>query len=215
MKKFSIIVADDHGLVRKGLAALLEEMEIAEDITEAANGLEVLDILASNKYPPAYNLILMDVEMPEMDGITAVRKIAESYPDIKTIMLTMMNNPSTIRKCIAAGAKGFVYKNASEDELKEAIGKVMNGQLYLSEEANRVLLKENSALTPQSLRQLSEREIGILKLIAQGYSSTVIGEKLFISPQTVDTHRKNIAKKLGLNGISALTRFAIQHKLID
>src|SRR4030095_14099499 len=162
-----------------------------------------------------YDLVLMDVEMPGMDGITATGKIAESYPGVKVLMLTMMNNPATIRQSIAAGAKGFVYKNASEEELKEAIEKVMAGQLYLSEEASRVLLQQEERTVPDALRQLSEREIEILKLIAQGYSSKLIGAKLFISPATVDTHRKNILKKLGLSGISALTKFALKHKLIE
>ncbi|MEO6168889.1 MAG: response regulator transcription factor [Chitinophagales bacterium] len=210
-----IIIADDHTLVRKGLVSILEEMQIAQSLTEAANGKEVMDLLGASPQLPDYDLVLMDVEMPVMDGITASSKIKQEYPSVNVLMLTMMNNPATIRQCIASGAKGFVYKNASEIELAEAIQKVMSGQLYLSEEASRTLLKQEEVFVPDKIRQLSTREVEILKLVAIGYSSTVIGEKLFISPSTVDTHRKNILKKLGLTGIPALTKFALQHKLIE
>lgn len=208
-----IIVADDHTLVRRGLVSLLSE--IAASVTEAANGKEVLDLLSKEVPGKNYDLVLMDVEMPVMDGISAVARISKDFPGVKVLMLTMMNNAVTIRQCIASGAAGFVYKNASEEELREAIEKIMGGQLYLSQEANRVLLQTEEQSAAPVLRQLSSRETEILKLIAMGYSSTVIGEKLFISPATVDTHRKNILRKLGVTGIPALTRFALQHKLIE
>jgi DNA-binding NarL/FixJ family response regulator len=116
-----IIVADDHTLVRRGLVSLLSE--IAASVTEAANGKEVLDILSKEVPGKNYDLVLMDVEMPVMDGITAVACISKDFPGVKVLMLTMMNNAVTIRQCIASGAAGFVYKNASEEELREAIEK--------------------------------------------------------------------------------------------
>jgi two-component system response regulator NreC len=205
-KPLRIIIADDHALVRRGLVSILQEMKMAETFAEAGNGEEVLSMLDAMEDQQQFDLVLMDVEMPQMDGITAAAKISESFPTVKVLMLTMMNNTATIRKCIAAGAKGFVYKNASENELEEAIEKVMSGQLYLSQEASRILLQDEQQTLPDTLKQLTSREVEILKLIAQGYSSTVIGEKLFISPSTVDTHRKHILKKLGLTGIPALTK---------
>lgn len=208
-KLIKVVLADDHQLVRKGFRALLSEIPGIAIVGDAANGLELLELL---KKIPA-DVALLDVEMPVMNGIEACGKIHTQFPDIKVIILTMRNEASIVKQSVANGARGFLFKNTSPEELQEAIEKVAEGQTYFSSEVTMLLLSQpqvNSVLA-----SLTEREIEIIRLVTEGLSSTEIGEKLFISPRTVDTHRNNILQKLDLPNVAALVRFAMQHKLIS
>lgn len=209
--KIKIILADDHNLVRQGFRALLEDLDFVEIVGEAANGQQVIDLLRSGKYA---QIVLMDAEMPVLDGLSATEQIVRDFLGVKVIMLTMLNTKDVIQKAVEKGVKGFLFKNTSKHELSEAINRVANGETYFASEVASVLL--NSAQSPSSavLEQLSDREIEILKLVAEGFSSTEIGDKLFISPRTVDTHRNNLIQKLNVHGIVGLVRFAMQHKLV-
>ncbi len=204
-----VIIADDHHLVRKGFRALLEEIPGIRVVGDVANGLELLDLLQNF----SADVILLDVEMPGMGGIEACGKIQSQFPDTKVIMLTMRNEAEIVKQSVANGARGFLFKNTSTAELQEAIQKVASGQTYFSSEVTMLLLSQTQ--TNPALTGLTEREIEIVKLVAEGLSSTEIGEKLFISPRTVDTHRNNILQKLDLPNVAALVRFAMQHKLIS
>lgn len=204
-----VVIADDHQLVRKGFRALLEEIPGIAIIGDASNGLELLDLLQKS----LADVALLDVGMPIMDGIETCGKIQTQFPDTRVIMLTMRNEPDIVKLSVAKGAHGFLFKNTSPEELREAIQKVAQGQTYFSSEVTMLLLSQ--AQENPALAILTEREMEIIRIVAEGFSSTEIGEKLFISPRTVDTHRNNILQKLDLPNVAALVRFAMQHKLIS
>lgn len=205
-----LILADDHHLVREGFKALLENLDFVEVVGEASNGQQVIDLLRSGKHA---QVVLMDVEMPVMDGLTATEQIMHDFLGVKVIILTMLNNRETIQSAVAKGVKGFLFKNTTQHELGEAIRRVADGESYFSSEVALTLLSPASGQDSE-LSHLSERELEILKLVAEGFSSTEIGDQLFISPRTVDTHRNNLIHKLQVNGIVGLVRFALQHKLV-
>ena len=208
-KTIKIILADDHHLVRKGFRALLEEIPGITVVGDAANGLELLELLQKS---PA-DVVLLDVEMPGMGGIEACGKIQTQFVDTKVIMLTMRNDAEIVKQSVANGARGFLFKNTSPSELQTAIQKVASGEAYFSSEVTMLLLSQPQ--TNPALTGLTEREMEIIRLVAEGLSSAEIGEKLFISPRTVDTHRNNILQKLDLPNVAALVRFAMQHKLVS
>lgn len=209
--EIKLIVADDHELVRQGFIALLEKLDFIQVIGEASNGKQVIEILRSGKIA---DVVIMDIEMPVMGGIEAAEMIAGNFRSVKTIMLSMLNDIDVIEQAIAKGAKGFLFKNSPGYEFAEAIKKVAAGETYFSSEVAAVLLKqkkkENNSLTDQ----LSQRELEIIRLVAEGLSSNEIAKKIFISPRTVDTHRNNILQKLDLPNIAALVSFAYKNKLI-
>lgn len=210
MAMIKLILADDHHLVRQGFRALLESLDSVEIVGEAANGQQVIDLLRGGKHA---QIVLMDAEMPILDGLAATEQIMRDFLGVRVIMLTMLNTKEIIQKAVEKGVKGFLFKNASKHELSEAIRRVAEGETYFASEVASVLLSATKPTTNGILEQLSEREIEILKLVAEGFSSTEIGDKLFISPRTVDTHRNNLIQKLNVHGIVGLVRFAIQHKL--
>lgn len=207
-----LIIADDHQLVRQGMAALVGVLDFVNLIGEAANGQQLLALLRSGKRP---DVVLLDVEMPVMGGLEALIHLRKDYLGVKAIMLTMLNDRDLIRQAVDNGAQGFLFKNASAQELSEAIRKVAGGGLYFSPEVSLLLLQPASSkpLNP-SLARLSERELEVLKLVAEGFSSTEIGEKLYISPRTVDTHRNHLIQKLDVHGIAGLVRFALENGLV-
>ncbi|MCB0524850.1 MAG: response regulator transcription factor [Saprospiraceae bacterium] len=209
--KIKVLLADDHQLVRKGFLALLGELEFVEIVGEAANGKEALQLMRNGTKP---DVALLDYEMPLMNGLEATTEIRQDFFGVKVIMLTMLQSKELIEEAVEKGVSGFLFKNTSISELSDAIRKVAAGETYFSSEVALTLLKSPPGSDNSKLTQLSEREIEILKLVAQGNSSTEIGKQLFISPRTVDTHRNNIIQKLDVKGIAGLIQFAIQHKLI-
>ena len=209
--RISILLADDHHLVRKGLRALLEELDFVDVVGEAANGRDIIGQLRNGTKP---DVILLDCEMPVMNGLEAAEQIGREFFGVKIIMLTMLQNREIVQEAVEKGVRGFLFKNASLEELGEAIRRVAAGEQYMATEVALTLLKPAHNPDAQQLAQLSEREIEILRLVAQGFSSTDIGGQLFISPRTVDTHRNNIVHKLGVQGIAGLTQFALRNKLI-
>jgi DNA-binding NarL/FixJ family response regulator len=157
----------------------------------------------------------MDYEMPLMNGIEAAAQIRRDFFGVKVIMITMLQSKELVQEAVEMGVSGFLFKNASIEELEEAIRKVATGGQYFSSDVALALLKPASVSADvQGLAMLTNREIDILKLVALGRSSTQIGQELFISPRTVDTHRNNIIQKLGVPGIAGLVQFAIKNKLV-
>lgn len=209
--KIKILLADDHHLVRKGFRALLEELDFVEIVGEAANGKEALALLRNGAKP---SIALLDYEMPLMNGLEAAEEIQRDYFGVKVIMLTMLQSKELIEEAVGKGVSGFLFKNTSIDELSNAIQRVAAGETYFSSDVTLTLLKPVHKPDAPLLALLSEREIEILKLVAQGFSSTEIGQKLFISPRTVDTHRNNIIQKLEVSGIAGLVQFAVRNKLV-
>ncbi len=211
LDKIKILLADDHQLVRKGFRALLEELDFVEVVGEAANGKEAVQLLRNGAKP---HVALLDYEMPLMNGLEATVEIKRDFLGVKVIMLTMLQSKELIEEAVAKGVSGFLFKNTSLDELSDAIQRVAGGDTYFSSDVTLTLLKPAHNPNAPLLALLSDREIEILKLVAKGLSSTEIGQQLFISPRTVDTHRNNIIQKLEVPGIAGLVQFAVRNKLV-
>lgn len=210
-KRIKLLLADDHQLVRKGFRALLDELDFVEIVGEAANGKEVITLLRGGARP---DVILLDYEMPVMNGLEATEQIRRDFFGAKVIMLTMLQSKELVQEAVEKGVSGFLFKNASLEEFSDAIRRVARGETYFASEVALTLLKPAQNPDAPLIAQLTEREIEILRLVAKGFSSTEIGQQLFISPRTVDTHRNNIIQKLGVQGIAGLTQFALKNKLI-
>lgn len=205
----NILLVDDHAIVTDGLRSLLSEHDAYFIKGEARNGKEALEFLSMLKV----DLVLMDIDMPEMDGIEATKAIKKAYPDIRVIILTMHDERSMIKRLLEEGADGYLLKNSTREDLLQAMEEVMAGKQHLSAEVNTVLMAKESD-QKGGLAGLTEREIEIVRLIAEGLSNKEIGDKLFISHRTVDTHRTNLMQKLGVHNIAALVRLAIREGLV-
>lgn len=204
-------IVDDHQLVRKGFKSLLEEIKDVEITAEAANGTELFELIKKGIKP---DLILLDYEMPVLNGIETLARIKKDHFGIKVIILTMLQNKEIVQSCIDHQVDGFLFKNTSFDELNLAIHKVMSGEKYFTTDVALVLASKSNSLN-EELNKLSERELEIVKWVAEGKSSTEIGTVLFISPRTVDTHRNNIMQKMGFDSIAALVKWAMKNKVIE
>lgn len=206
------ILVDDHTLFRKGMRFLLDEYDDIEIIAEASNGKELLNILSKEKA----DVVLIDIEMPVMNGIEATQKAMELYSDLKIISLSMYGEEEYYYKMINAGAKGFILKNSDIDEVTTAIRTVMNGATYFSSDVLYNVVKNITEVSEkkENLPQLSERETEVLKLICKGLSNEEIGEILFISKRTVEKHRANLLSKTNCKNTANLVMFAIDNKLI-
>ena len=214
MKTVKILIADDHDLIREGLKSLLEPEPSITIIAEAINGEEVL---AQIKQLPELDIILMDINMPVMDGIDTTLKIKENYPEIGIIVLTMYNRKEFVKNLIASGADGYVLKNSGKKVLMEAINCVAGGEPYYEKEITRTIM--STFKKPLSYRtnvdvELTEREKDVIRLIVRGKSTEEIAEQLFISKHTVDTHRKHILAKLEVKNVAGIIRYAFQTGLV-
>lgn len=212
MDTIKIILVDDHTLFRKGMMFLLNTYDDIKIIAEASNGQELLDILSSQQA----DVVLIDIEMPVMNGIDATQKAIERYPDLKIISLSMYGEESYYYKMINAGAKGFILKNSDIDEVTTAIRTVMNGSTYFSSDVLYNVVKNITEVSEkkENLPQLSEREMEVLEHICKGLSNEEIGQILFISKRTVEKHRANLLAKTNCKNTANLVMYAIDNKLI-
>lgn len=208
MEKIKILLADDHKIVRQGISSLLESLERYEVIGEASNGLEAVKL--TKKLKP--DLIIMDINMPSMDGVDASHEIRKFDPDVKILILTMMEDEHYIFDALSADINGYLFKLAGLDDLTTAVETISGGENFFDFRVTNILLGRNNRLQKDE-SALSNREIEILKLIVKGFTSTQIGEKLFISRFTVQKHRKNIIKKTKVHGTAELVKYAIEHGL--
>ncbi len=204
-----ILIADDHRVFIDGMRAMLKEINGLEVIADAENGNQLIEQAALHKP----DIILTDIQMPHKDGIEATKEIHKLYPEIKIIALTMLNESMFIKKMLEAGASGYVLKTIDKEELINVVRKVAGGEKHFSAEVTAQLMNNFSQKGP--LDVLTKREKEILSLIAQGLTDKEIAEKVFLSPLTATTHRKNILSKLGLKNKVELTRFALENKLIS
>ena len=213
--KKKIIIAEDQTLVRQGLRSLLESEENIEIVAEAEDGLEAIKCV--EKYSP--ELVLLDLAMPTMSGLSALKDIKNRFPDTKILALTFHTSEEYILEAFEHGADGYCLKNDSHTELLTAINSVFAGKSYISPSVSGKVLegylegrKKLKNETPW--KRLTQREKEVLKLVAESYSSTEIGDILSISSKTVDKHRSNIMNKLNLHSASALTAYAIEKGLV-
>jgi NarL family two-component system response regulator LiaR len=202
------MLVDDHNVVRSGLATFLRAYDDLEIVGEAKNGLEAVH-LCHEKQP---DVILMDLMMPEMDGIVATQAILAECPQIKIIAMTSFEDEKLVQGVLAAGAISYLIKNVTSDELAKAIRDAVSGKPTLSPEAAKVLIQATRP-TKQPLVDLTEREQEVLKLVVQGLSNQQIADSLFISITTVKAHISNILSKLGVSSRAEAIAYALKHNL--
>ena len=213
--KFRVLIADDHTIVREGLRALLESDPSIEVVAAVDNGRDAVRLVTSLKP----DLALVDLSMPEIDGLSAVRDLMRRSTDTKLVILTMHKTEEHIRAALEAGASGYLVKDASREELLMAIRAVLNGKKFISPAvADRILTGYLGGEGKDSrVRSLSDtltvREKQVLKLIAEGRRNREIAEALFVSVKTVEKHRANLMNKLDLHNTAALTAFAIGNSI--
>jgi DNA-binding NarL/FixJ family response regulator len=218
MNPIKLLIVDDHPMVRLGLKSLLEGVKDVTSIDEAIDGED-----AMVKYEKgSYDVIIMDIKMPKKDGIEATQDILKKNPNARIIALSMMDEQDYIVKMLQAGAKGYLLKNSSRDELLKAVHAVSKGDNYFSHEVSSIMLAKfinkeyPSKNKPVKLdAELTKREKEIIKMIAEEMTNAEIGVKLGISIRTVDTHRRNLLQKLDVKNTAGLVRYAIQAGFLD
>ncbi len=224
MGSIQVMVVDDHDVVRTGLRELLTIESDLEVIGEAVNGFEAIEALRDIKP----DVVLMDLTMPVMNGLDATRIISKKYSDCLVLALTAHEDKEYFFEMLAAGAKGYITKQAASEELITAIRSVAAGNVYLQPALARWLLEdyqrlsrqqgsaaEVSSVDPAELAVLSDRERGVLELIADGLTTPAIAKRLELSPNTISRHRERIMKKLNLHSITELVKFALRTGLIE
>ena len=209
----TVMIVDDHQLIIDGLLTLLKDASDIRVLAEANDGPSILKHIALQQP----DVLIMDVDMPMMSGRELAATVRKQYPQVQMLALTMHNDRAVIQAMTQAGAKGYLLKNTSQSDLLQAIRKVVKGKSFYSSEVTETLLSPTPETSSQSasLAVLTEREREILVLIAEGLSNTQIGESLFISPRTVDTHRTNLMKKLAVHNIAGLIRYAYRQGLVE
>jgi len=214
MGSIRVILADDHKLVRAGIKSLLENSDGIIVVGEASNGSAAIELTA--KLNP--DLVILDLAMPELNGLDACKKIKTRFPDVKTLILSMYIDEEYIIQALKSGASGFLLKDSAPGELKEAVNTVMKGDIYITPSISNDVIKNfvlgqssNTSMEEfHSRENLTQRQKEILRLIAEGNSTKEIAEKLFISVKTVETHRANIMRKLDIYDIAGLVKYAIK-----
>ncbi|MEO1052058.1 MAG: response regulator transcription factor [Bacteroidota bacterium] len=218
MEPIRVLLVDDHALIRDGIAAMLRHEDEIRIIGEATNGEEAIDKVV-NLEP---DVILMDIMMPKLDGIGALKVIKEKRPDVKVIMLSMEITEEYISDSIKTGASGYLPKDSKKSSLLDAIKKVYEGGTYFSRSVSDIVFDrffqksiKGSRPVANGGKKISNRETEVLELIANGFTNSQIADKLFISVRTVDAHRNHIMQKLELKSTAELVKYAIRSGLVD
>ncbi len=211
-----ILLADDHTILRAGLRMMLNAQPDFEVVGEAQDGRQAIQ--EAQRLQP--DVILMDITMPDMNGIEATRQIKKILPDIKVLILTMHEHDEYVFQALRAGASGYMLKEAADTDLISALRVIQNGQFYLSPTAQSVMVGDylqrvRTGEEKDSYSSLTEREREILKLVAEGYTNNKIAERLIISPKTVDTHRTHVMDKLNLHSRAELVKYAMRRGLLE
>jgi two-component system response regulator NreC len=214
--KIRVLLADDHTILRAGLKMMLNAQPDIEVIGEASDGRQAIH--EAQRLLP--DVIIMDITMPECNGIEATRQVKRLQPDTRVLVLTMHENEEYLFQMLRAGASGYMLKEAADTELISAIRVVSSGRFYLSPSAQSMMVSDylqrvRTGEERDSYSALTEREREILKLVAEGHTNNQIAERLFISPKTVDTHRTHIMDKLNLHSRAELVKYAIRRGLLE
>lgn len=208
-----LLIADDHPLMAEGIRQVFTQDEEISVVGVVSNGLEALRLIGQG----TIDVALLDIDMPEMDGIQCARQVIDRYPGVQVAMLTMHQERSLVLEMVEVGVKGFLLKTVPGEELIFAVKSIYKGGSYFNADITKALMAKNQQVEQisEELQLLSGREIEILKLIASGMSNPQIGEQLFISPKTVDVHRTNLMRKINVNNVAGVVRFAFKHGLVD
>jgi DNA-binding NarL/FixJ family response regulator len=204
MAAYSVVLADDHTMFREGVKKIFERMEDVTVSAEAGDGLELLELLKT--FSP--DLVVLDISMPNLRGLEAIREIKRAYPKVKVLVLTMHKKKEFIRQALRDGANGFLLKEDAGGELIRAVETIRNGGIHLSSLLGGTLLL-NLALEKDQKEVLTTREREVLKLLAEGKRTNEIAAALYISPYTVRRHRSNIMEKLNIKTLADLLKYAI------
>lgn len=209
--KINIGLVEDHKIVRQGLVSLLEDEPEIRVQFDVSNGLEALDALKKKKV----DVLILDIEMPVLDGKQTLKKVMETYPDTAVIMFSAYNEIAVVSECITLGAKGFLPKNCDYNKLLDGITAVHEKGFYFDNVFSNALvtdvLRRNNHTAIQEQHPLTVREVEIIELICEGFKNKAIAEKLFISIRTVEGHRKNIAEKTETSNVVELVVYSIKH----
>jgi len=208
----NVLIIDDHPLVSDGVTTMLKDVAYLQVIGSCKSGKEALEFLEKNKT----NIILLDISLPDIDGIELCERLRKADKEVKIIGLTSTNEAGIITQFLARGGNGYLLKNMEREELITAIDEVLNNKIFLSKAANQKILEQyhtiNDAL--KSTPVLTRREKEILQLLYDGLTGPQIAEKLFLSPLTIETHRKNLMQKLNVSSTQLMLRYAKENKLI-
>jgi len=207
MGKIRIAIIDDHDLFREGIKLVLNQIDEFEVVFDHANGLNFIEFL-KNSIP---DIVLMDINMPEIDGIETTKKAIDLFPELKIIALSMFSDTLHYSQMINAGVRGFVLKKTKKHELQQAIIEVYNGGVYFSQEIIQKLAFQSLNFSKKLTEDITNREFDILDLVCQGKTSQEISEKLFISPKTVEVHRTNILRKADVRNTAELIIWAVKN----
>lgn len=211
-----ILIVDDHKIIRDGIRALLRSTDDIRIVGECSDGDEVLDAIKAQEN---VDIVLMDINMPRMNGLDATEKVIQGFPDVKVVALTMYNEESYISRILNVGAVGYILKNTGKQDLIDALHKIKEGGNYFSEEVTQQMMsrfmnpsspkQETVQPSEEAIARLTEREREVLRLIAMEYTNHEIGEQLNVSTRTIDSHRRNLLQKLGVKNTAGLVRFAL------
>lgn len=207
-----LLIADDHQMITDGLSHILKSEKMIGQIHIAKNGREAVAIALKEEI----DIIIMDINMPELSGAEATKIIKKERPAIRIIVVSMLGEPVVVNSLLKSGADAFINKDAGKDELIKAIDRVMHGEKYVSPEISMNLFRYLSERGNDTIagKHLTKRELEIIGHISNGLTNHEIAAKLFLSSVTVDTHRKNILAKLGLKNTASLVRYAVENKLL-
>ena len=215
MEKINVLITDDHKLFRKGIAALLSDFDFVNEIEEAGNGIELLDKIGNLELLP--DLILLDIRMPEMDGIEAQKLVREKYPEIKIIILSMEDDEQIVLHLIEQGVNGYLLKNADPDEMELAIKKVISEGYYFSQEFTQLIVKNvvRKKINKFELEQeLNSKELQVLELICKQFTANEIADKLNLSVRTIEGYRRKLLEKTRSKNLAGLVVFALKNNLV-
>jgi len=205
-----IILADDHQMIREGLSALMSDVDNIEIVMTASNGKEVLDFLKKQ----TADLILMDINMPELDGIQATKKIKKLYPKVKVLILSMHNKEGFVKNAIEVGADGYILKNTGKKELLLAIDHIISGNTYFSQEVTHTLISNMRSGNADGVT-LSSKEKDVLEMLSDGFTTTEIAQELVSSQHTIETYRRNLLLKFDAKNVSELIKISMKEGFIS
>lgn len=215
MPKLRLVVADDHALMRRGICDLLEAEPGWEIVAQAVNGREAVDAVARTRP----DVLVIDLAMPELNGLTAAREILRSFPRVEIVLLTMHNTDQTIREVLECGARGYVLKSDAEQDLIAAVKAVAQGKPFFTPSVAEVVLKgylrQNARPeTPERMQELTTREREVVQLLAEGKGNKEVAVAMRVSVKTVEAHRSNINRKLSIRSTSELVRYAVRNAIV-